>query len=452
MRTTSDAAPPAPAGGPPALSAQAWALLASVYLSQFVATGFFFVALITILRQQGAPLAQLSAVYLLGLVPALKFLWSPLLDRFGFGRHGHYRGWLLLMQAAIVATLVGISALDPLAQLPLVLAASALLALFTASQDIAADGLSCRLLSHAQRGLGNAVQMAGAMLGFMLGGGAMLMLYQRWGWRAAVLCMAAGSAITIVQLLAWREPAHARPVRLETASTSVSLPAALWAYWRQLGRFWQQPGTGWRWALLVVFFQLGICLAYGIVNPMLVDAGWSASRIGLVMNIYGSAASIPTILVVGLLIRRFGRRAVVLCVLPLQAASLFLLALPLWGHADNASVALAVITYSALYAPMGTVLATLMMDKASAHTPASDFAMQFGLSTFVGYAAAGAALPLAQAVGYFNVLVLASALTVAAAVLVGWLYRPGRALYAPTAAGASLPAHPHPSPARPATA
>ena len=67
----------APDDARPPLSRQEWALLCSAYLSQFVASGFFFMAMTAILRERGANLEQIGWVYLLGIVPGLKFVWAP---------------------------------------------------------------------------------------------------------------------------------------------------------------------------------------------------------------------------------------------------------------------------------------------------------------------------------------------------------------------------------------
>ena len=137
----------------PPLSRQEWALLCSAYLSQFVASSFFYMAMTAILRSRGVPLEQLGWIYLLGIVPGFKFLWAPVLDRYGFGRHGHFGIWLALMQALLIITLLWLGMLPMSPEQPLPLAALVtgclLIALLTSVQDIAADGLSCRLLGPA---------------------------------------------------------------------------------------------------------------------------------------------------------------------------------------------------------------------------------------------------------------------------------------------------------------
>ena len=83
-----------------------WILLTALYVSQFLPVAFFFMGLPVILRDQGMGLEQIGALYGLGMVWVLKFLWAPLLDRVRFGRFGHYRAWLLLAQAGIAIVLV----------------------------------------------------------------------------------------------------------------------------------------------------------------------------------------------------------------------------------------------------------------------------------------------------------------------------------------------------------
>ena len=46
----------APAPATPLLTLQEWVLLVSAYLSQFVVSGFFFMAMTAILRDRGVPL------------------------------------------------------------------------------------------------------------------------------------------------------------------------------------------------------------------------------------------------------------------------------------------------------------------------------------------------------------------------------------------------------------
>ena len=92
------------------------------------------------LKESGVDLGTIGLFALVGLPYTLKFLGAPLLDRFapiaGMGRR---RGWLLLIQIALIAAIAGIGLTDPKLSLPLVTLAALLAAFFSASQDIVID-------------------------------------------------------------------------------------------------------------------------------------------------------------------------------------------------------------------------------------------------------------------------------------------------------------------------
>jgi MFS family permease len=132
-----------------------FALLGALYVSQYLGIGFFYTALVAILRERGVPLGQLSAVQLIGLVWGVKFLWAPLLDRYG-----SHRGWLLVLQPAIVVGLLAIVPLDPVADFPTLLLLAGAVAGLSATQDIAADAIAAaaaaRSLPHRLLGVSRA--------------------------------------------------------------------------------------------------------------------------------------------------------------------------------------------------------------------------------------------------------------------------------------------------------
>src|SRR5690606_35164256 len=61
------------------------------------------------LRDGGIDLARIGLFALVGLPYTLKFVWSPLFDRYALPGLGRRRGWLVLAQAAIAGALVALS-------------------------------------------------------------------------------------------------------------------------------------------------------------------------------------------------------------------------------------------------------------------------------------------------------------------------------------------------------
>ena len=170
---------------------QKFALLGSLYLSQFMPFWFLSQALPVLLRQQGMSLEAIGLLPLVSIAITIKFLWSPLIDRYSYARWGHYRFWIIFFQLLVVAITVVCSLLTLETQLPLILLGLAIMGTCCASQDIATDALAVRLLAPHERGMGNAIQGIGGALGRMIGGGGMLILLNRWGWTNSLLSLAA---------------------------------------------------------------------------------------------------------------------------------------------------------------------------------------------------------------------------------------------------------------------
>lgn len=397
-----------------------WILIASLYVTQFLPVSFFFMGLPAILREQGRTLEEIGALYLLGFVWVFKILWAPLVDRISFGRLGHYRGWLLTMQAAMIAMLVLIGQIDGLANFPLLVVLGLVLTVFSATQDIATDAITCRLLPAELRGLGNSVQVAGGLVGIMLGGGLTLALYPTIGWTGCFLLMAGVLAACFVQILSFREPQA--PV------------SASGAGYGRIWRVWARPGMA-GWAALMVIVPLGIGMIFAMLSPMLVDVGWSLEAVGFTLNIAGSLVGLLAVFGAGLLIRRFGRKRMLVAAAFAQAA-IILAILPLAGGAREMLVIVpGLVLVFLIYNPIATVMLTIMMDRAAAGSEGTDFTAQYSLYSFMGFLSGAVALQVAGAVGYQALVLIAAGLAVLAGLLAIKLYREDRAAADGAAAG-----------------
>jgi hypothetical protein len=150
------------------------AVVGSLFLVADIGYSFLFAALATILLQRGVALETVGLINLLGTVYFARFLVGPLVDRFGSARLGHYRGWLISTQVVLVLAFCALSSLDPVGDLPAVLAVVAVVLVVSAVHDTALGGLSVRLLPPVERGTGNGVQAAAATASIFIGGGALL--------------------------------------------------------------------------------------------------------------------------------------------------------------------------------------------------------------------------------------------------------------------------------------
>ncbi|MGL4743101.1 MAG: MFS transporter, partial [Dermatophilaceae bacterium] len=176
--------------------------------------------------------------------------------------------------------------------------------------------------------------------------------------------------------------------------------------------FLRQPGAA-RWTFLVMpLLWLGIGAAYGLISPMLVDAGWSLERIGVVTVVVGGAVAIVAALAGGSLIARLGRRRALVVFSGVQVVAIAAL-LPLSrGSADTAVVLAAVALLNAGYAVTNTAVYTVSMDWSREEVAGSDFTVQSCFAALCSHVVGAVALVVAGAFGYHAVALGSLALAV----------------------------------------
>ena len=128
------------------------------------------------MKDQGVDLTVIGMMALVGLPYTLKFLWAPLVDRYTLPFLGRRRGWILVAQLALMASIAGLGQSDP-AQNPWMLAFAAfLVTFFSASQDIVVDAYRREDLSDEELGLGSSLYINGYRVGMLLASGGGLIM------------------------------------------------------------------------------------------------------------------------------------------------------------------------------------------------------------------------------------------------------------------------------------
>jgi len=345
-------------------------LIAALYVSQAVPIGFFVLALPAILKSEGVPLAQVGLVGALALAFPLKFLWAPLVDRYGSRRRGHYRSWILPLQALSALSVVALSTLDVERHFLPMIVLGAVFMLLAATQDVATDGLAVHVLAREERGLGNGIQVGGYYLGQILGGGAVLMLVGRLGWGPSLLAMAVVLALPLFAALVFREPPSTGYGR---ARAGLDFAA--------LARFFRRPGNK-AWALVLLLFRVGESMALFMGGPLLVTRGRGLDEIALGFAMMASVAALVGSLAGGAVINRLGRKPSLLAFGVAEIAALVGLAGAVAGGGGE-SLLYASLMLVALTGGLGTTaLYTSMMDRATRATAATDFSLQQSLAAF----------------------------------------------------------------------
>lgn len=151
---------------------------------------------------------------------------GPLLDRFALpvlGRLGLRRGWMLGLQAGLVATIAGLGLVDP-AEMPV---ATALLvfgvALCSASQDVAVDAYRIEILAPHEQGAGAAMTQAGYRAGMLASGAGALALADHADWQTVYAVLAGLLALAMLAVVFAREPeGAAHPVATRARGRSLA--------------------------------------------------------------------------------------------------------------------------------------------------------------------------------------------------------------------------------------
>ncbi|MGI0485834.1 MFS transporter [Pantanalinema rosaneae CENA516] len=376
-------------------------LLGSLYLSQSMPFLFLYQALPVVLRQEGLSLTAIGLLPLVILPITLKFLWSPLIDRYSVTALGHYRFWIIALQSLVALVTACCSWLNVETQLPIVLISMMLIAIGCASQDIATDALALGLLAPHERGWGNAVQSIGGSLGSMIGGGGMLILLSRWGWRFSLLTLSGLMLVALIPVLLHQE--QPRPARQPSRKTRHPLRN----YFRIFLQFCQRPGMK-VWLSILLLYNFGYSFAITMFRPLLVDLGLSLAEVGWLLGILGTIAVIFGSLMAGWLIPSWGRQRSLLIASSLSVIGILAYLLPTFGFTQLPVLYGIVGATSFSLGIVVTTAFTIMMDKSNPQSAATDYAIQASLNTMGSLPAAIASGAIATAIGYRGVFIISA--------------------------------------------
>jgi MFS transporter, PAT family, beta-lactamase induction signal transducer AmpG len=361
------------------------ALLSTLYFSQGLPYGFFVQALPVLMRQQGRSLEEVGLASLLMLPWGLKLVFAPVVDGHRGSRMGARRGWIVPLQWLTIGALMALAfASDARVPLGVMAAAVVITAAFAAMQDIATDGLAVSLLSDRERGLGNGIQVAAYRVGMVLGGGALLVVFNELGWFSTFGAMAALLLCATIPVLFFREPPMA------AAGAALRVGAVVRS-------FFKRPGMG-RWLLLLALFKVGDAIGSPMVKPLLVDMKMTTTQIAFISGTVGSAVALLGAIAGGVLASRVGRVSALLFGGLVHAALMAGYAL---ASTEAHGLLSTMLVLEHFTGSMATVaLFTVMMDASDPRTGATDYTVQASVvvwATALGSASSGF---LATALGY----------------------------------------------------
>jgi MFS transporter, PAT family, beta-lactamase induction signal transducer AmpG len=322
------------------------------------------------LRSEGVDLKAIGLFALIQLPYTWKFLWSPLMDRFGLPMLGRRRGWMLATQVLLLIAIPAFGLLHPQLDIWTIAYLAAAIAFFSASQDIVLDAFRREILPEPELGLGNAVYVNAYRISSLVPGSLALILSDLLPWSSVFLVTALFMLPGIAMTLLVAEP----PLTQGTPRTLRE--AVIEPFHEFITR------SGWRDALLVLLFiflyKLGDSMATALATPFYLDMGFTRTDIGIIAKNAGLWASVVGGMLGGLWMVKIGINRGLWLFGVVQLVSILGFALLAWVHQPDRLLLAFVIAFEALGVGLGTAAFVAFIARA---TDPRYTATQFALFT-----------------------------------------------------------------------
>ena len=267
-------------------------LIGGLYISQGIPNGFFRHTVPVVFRENQISLEQIALFYPALYTPwILKFIWSIVIEKFHSENQGKYRSWIVPLQILTAGVMVALSNWQLGTSISLFVLGVALINILSSMQDVATDGQAVQILNWQDRGLGNAVQVGMFWIGYVIGGGLILMLMNYLGWSVLLIAMAIITLLATIPALLFKRIHQSKKNKVSSGG---------------ILSFLKQPAV-FRILLLVASFRMIEGFVRSILPTMLKDWGMSLGDIGLILGVIAPIAALLGAVSAGLLVNRLGR-------------------------------------------------------------------------------------------------------------------------------------------------
>jgi PAT family beta-lactamase induction signal transducer AmpG len=195
---------------------------------------FYMFSTVLALRLQahGVALAVIGFFAWVQLLPTLKFVWAPMLDRYavpGFSQfYGKRRGWMMLAQLGIFTSMVGMAFTADDLRLGLTALFAVLLAFWTTTLEVAADAWRIELYpTQDEQGPIVAANLWGYRSAMVAAGSGALLLADWGDWTNAYLAIAAAAIVPFPILASMRGEAERSSERLAALASGTLASGAI---------------------------------------------------------------------------------------------------------------------------------------------------------------------------------------------------------------------------------
>jgi PAT family beta-lactamase induction signal transducer AmpG len=306
------------------------------------------------LREAGIDRSTIGYLSWVGLAYAFKWVWAPLVDRLPIPyftkRLGRRRSWLLLAQVMVILGLVGMAVSDPRQTLGPVVWCALLVAVGSATQDIALDAFRIESAQPSHQAALAASYQTGYRLAMIWAGAGVLWVaawvqgdnsagYVQEAWQTAYMVMAASMAVGLFTVLISKEPVPA-----------VLPPARNVREWLQgaLVEPFADFIKRYHWQAVLILSLIAVYRISDVVmgimaNPFYVDMGYTKAEVATVTKVYGVLMTLLGAFVGGVMALRWGVMRILMLGAILSALSNLLFAW-LSGHGHDVQALILVVS------------------------------------------------------------------------------------------------------------
>ena len=303
--------------------------------------------------ESGIAIKDIGLLSLVALPYTIKYLWSPVIDRFTIKGFSRRKGWIFTMQVALLFCVFALSFFSP-ATSPLTIAFIALLiCFFSATQDIAINAYQTEILEEDERALGSSISILGYRIGMLVTGALLLILVQYFSnqWQMGILSMLPFFAIAFLgTFLAKEASIQNKPKTL--------YDAAILPFQDFFTRKTILIATVM--LVIIIFYKFGDALAFSLNTVFFSSLGFDKTTIAVSFKFNALIFTIIGAVIGGMLAKGFGIFRTFLAFSFLMAcANLMYLWLALVGKSYTLMVASVAVEY--LAGAMGTALLVAMI-------------------------------------------------------------------------------------------
>ena len=350
------------------------------------------------LREAGITRTEIGLLSYVAIAYSLKFLWSPVIDRFDIpvlSRFGRRRAWMLLSQAGVGLGLFGIALGNPSASLIWTVACAFFVAFSSATQDVVIDAWRIGAASVERQGMMSATYQLGYRIALLCAGAGALYIADSAGWKAAYTVMAMLMTVGMVASILAPRPAQDAAVPAPRGSFIKFYAEPLTDLLQRNGRMLIPI------LALVALYRVPDFVSGVMANPLYIDLGFSKSAIATVSKVYGVWIGIAGVFAGGMAVLRLGvMPALLIGCIAASSSHLMLAWLSSAGaRLDLLTLAISVENFASGFA--GTALIAFMSSLTSPRFTADEYALLSSLLCAAGKACRGAvrgAFPTASAI------------------------------------------------------